>query len=127
MQETVAKLYSKLIQFMVNAMHFYQKGKARRAIGAVLKPFALDFQDQLDGVYELSRTVDEIANTAAQAELRAVHSKVEDAYKELSEARKELSRARSEIQRLGEVVSLEADRVFNVSSCTFIIVPVCIG
>jgi len=118
MQEAVAKLYSKLIQFMVHAMHWYQKGKARRAIGAIFKPFALDFQDQLTEVNELSRSVDEIANTAAQAELRAVHAKIEDAYKELGDAHKELSLARLEIKRLGEVVSFEADRVFQVASCT---------
>ncbi|KAF2178655.1 hypothetical protein K469DRAFT_731662 [Zopfia rhizophila CBS 207.26] len=118
MQQAVAKLYSRLIQFMVHAMHWYQKGKARRGIGAIFKPFALDFQDQLTEVDELSRSVDEIANTAAQAELRAVHAKVEDAYKELGDAHKELSLARLEIKRLGEVVSLEADRVFQVASCT---------
>ncbi|KAI9690899.1 MAG: hypothetical protein M1822_008519 [Bathelium mastoideum] len=118
MQQAVAKLYSKLIQFVVHAFHWYQKGKARRAIGAIFKPFALDFQEQLTDVNELSRSVDEIANTAAQVELRAVHAKVEDAYKELSDAHKELKLARLEIKRLGEVVSSEADRIFQVASCT---------
>lgn len=111
MQQAVAKLYSKLIQFMIHAMRWYQKGKARRAIGAIFKPFTLDFQDQLTEAGELSRNVDEIANTAAQAELRAVHAKVEDAYNELS-------LVRLEIKRLGEVVSLEANRVLQVASCT---------
>lgn len=111
MQQAVAKLYAKLIQFMVHAMHWYQKSRSRRAIGAIFKPFALYFQEQLSEVNELSKSVDEIANTAAQAELRAVHAKVEDAYKELT-------LARLEIKRLGDVVSLEANRVFQVSSCT---------
>ncbi|KAJ4297913.1 hypothetical protein N0V90_005812 [Kalmusia sp. IMI 367209] len=111
MQQAVAKLYSKLIHFMVHAMRWYQKGKARRAIGAIVKPFALGFQEQLSEINELSRSVDEIANTAAQAELRAVHAKVE-------EANKELKLARLEIKRLGEIVSCEADRVFQVASCT---------
>jgi hypothetical protein len=110
MQQCVAKLYAKLIQFIVHAMHWYQKSRTRRAIGAIFKPFALDFQEQLSEVNELSRSVDEIANTAAQAELRAVHTKVEDVYKELS-------LAREEIKRFGEVVSLEAVRVFQASSC----------
>ncbi|KAH7363705.1 hypothetical protein BKA66DRAFT_444624 [Pyrenochaeta sp. MPI-SDFR-AT-0127] len=111
MQQAVAKLYAKLIQFMIHAMHWYQKGRPRRAIGAIFKPFALDFQEKLSEVDELSKNVDEIANTAAQAELRAVHAKVEDAYKELT-------LARLEIKRLGDVVSLEASRVFQVASCT---------
>jgi len=110
MQQTVARLYAKLIQFMVHAMRWYQKSRSRRAIGAIFKPFALDFQDQLSEVHELSKNVDEIATTAAQAELRAVHTKVEDVYRELT-------LARMEIKRLGDVVTLEADRTFRVMSC----------
>lgn len=110
MQQTVAKLYANLIQFMVHAMHWYQKGRPRRALGAIFKPFALDFQDHLSEVNELSKSVDDIAVSAAQAELRAVHAKVEDAYSELTSVRRE-------IKRLGDLVSLEASRVFHVASC----------
>jgi hypothetical protein len=110
MQEAVAKLYARLIQFMVHALKWYQKGRAKRAIGAIFKPFALDFQDQLTEVNELSKTVDEIAVTAAQAELRAVHSGVVD-------ANEMLSLARLEIKRLSDLVTLQADRVFQVASC----------
>jgi hypothetical protein len=110
MQQAVARLYSCLIHFMVHALQWYQKSKARRGIGAIFKPFALDFQEQLTEVNELSRTVDEIATTAAQAELRAVHVKVED-------VNKELSLARLEIKSLSDLVSLQADRVFQVASC----------
>jgi len=110
MQQAVAKLYARLIGFMVHALQWYQKSKAKRAIGAIFKPFALDFQDRLTEVNELSRTVDEIATTAAQAELRVVHATVED-------VSKELGLARVEIKRLSDLVSLQADRVFQVASC----------
>lgn len=110
MQQAVAKLYARLIHFMVHALQWYQKGKVKRAIGAIFKPFALDFQDQLTEVDELSRTVDEIATTSAQAELRTVHTTVVD-------LNKELSLARLEIRSLSDLVSLQADRVFQVASC----------
>ncbi|OAL57159.1 hypothetical protein IQ07DRAFT_29630 [Pyrenochaeta sp. DS3sAY3a] len=110
MQEAISKLYAHLIQFLVRAMRWYQKGKVRRAVGAVFKPFALDFQEQLNEVNELSRSVDDIATTAAQAELRAVHEKFD-------ETNKELSFALMEIKRLRDHVSHEADRVFQVASC----------
>jgi len=109
MQQTVARLYACLMHFMVRALQWYQSGKAKRAIGAIFKPFALDFQDGLTEVNELSRTVDEIATTAAQAELRAVHTKVED-------VNKELSLARLELKSLSDLVSLQADRAFQVAS-----------
>jgi hypothetical protein len=89
---------------------WYQKSKAKRAIGALFKPFALNFQDNLTEVNELSRDVDEIATTAAQAELRAVHVGVMD-------TNHMLSLARSEIKRLSDLVSLQADRLLQVASC----------
>lgn len=110
MQQAVAKVYARLIHFMVHALKWYQKCKAKRAIGSIFKAFALDFQDELTEVNELSRAVDEIANTAAQAELRAVHARVED-------VNNELSLARLEIKSLSDLVSLQADRVFQVASC----------
>ena len=87
-----------------------RKEPSKTSIGAIFKPFALDFQDQLTEVSELSRTVDEIATTAAQAELRAVHARVED-------INKELGLARLEIKSLSDLVSLQVDRVFQVASC----------
>ena len=110
MQQAVAKLYARLIHFMVHALKWYQKSKAQRAIGAIFKPFALDFQDRLTEVNELSRTVDEIATSAAQAELRAVHVGVVD-------ANQVLGLACLEIKHLSNLVSLQADRVFQVASC----------
>jgi hypothetical protein len=110
MQQAVAKLYARLIHFIVHALKWYQKSKAKRAIGAIFKPFALDFQDRLTEVTELSRTVDEIATAAAQAELRAVHIGVVD-------ANQMLDLARLEIKRLSDLVSLQADRVFQAASC----------
>jgi hypothetical protein len=110
MQQAVTKLYSRLLHFMVHALQWYRKNQAKRAIGAIFKPFSLGFQDQLTEINELSRTVDEIATTAAQAELRAVHIRIEN-------LNKELGLARLEIKSLSDLVSLEADRVFQVASC----------
>lgn len=112
MQEAVSKLYSHLIDFLVHALHWYQKGKTRRAIGTIFKPFALDFQDRLIVVEEISKNIDDIANTAAQAELRAVHAKVEDAYNELT-------LARQEVKRLSDLVTFQADRIFQVASSKY--------
>ncbi|KAF2997547.1 hypothetical protein E8E13_000111 [Curvularia kusanoi] len=111
MQRAVAKLYAKLINFMIRVMRWYQKSRPKRAIGAVFKPFALDFEEELNEVNELSRSVDEIASAAAQAEIRAVHAKVD-------EANAELTLVRLEIQRLGELVTQEASRAFQIASCT---------
>jgi hypothetical protein len=112
MQEAVSKLYKYLVEFLVHALHWYQKGKARRAIGSIFKPFALDFQDKLTEVEEISKNIDEIASTAAQAELHAVHAKVED-------ANSELTLMRLEVKRLSDLVSFQADRIFQVASCIY--------
>jgi hypothetical protein len=58
------------------------------------------------------KNIDEIANTAAQAELHAVHAKVED-------ANSELTLMRLEVKRLSDLVSFQADRIFQVASCIY--------
>jgi hypothetical protein len=110
-QRAVAKLYTKLIHFMVHAMRWYQKSRPKRAIGAMFKPFALDFEEELNEVNELSRSVDEIATATTQAELRAVHAKVD-------EANAEIALVRLEMKWLGELVTQEGSRAFQVASCT---------
>jgi hypothetical protein len=56
--------------------------KTRRAIGAIFKPFAIDFQDKLTGVEEILRIMEDTANAVAQVELHAVQAKFEDAHNE---------------------------------------------
>jgi hypothetical protein len=63
-------------------------------------------------VEKISRNKDDIANPAAQAELRVIHAKAEDAYKELT-------LTRLEVKPLSNLVSFQAAQIFQVATCIY--------
>ncbi|KAJ0115777.1 hypothetical protein J7T55_010600 [Diaporthe amygdali] len=73
MQEAVSLLYAKIIEFVVKAIKWCKKGKARHAIAAIAHPFELKFKAIIDEITKRSRAVDELANAASKAEIRDLH------------------------------------------------------
>lgn len=73
MQEAVSLLYAKIMEFVVKAIKWCKKGKARHAIAAIAHPFELKFKNIIDEITRRSRGVDELANAAAKAEIRDLH------------------------------------------------------
>ncbi|EQB44440.1 hypothetical protein CGLO_16817 [Colletotrichum gloeosporioides Cg-14] len=59
MQETVAHLYSKILEFSVMAIRFYKKGKLSHAIASVVKPFSLTFKPIIEEIRESSLRVNQ--------------------------------------------------------------------
>ncbi|KAF4872035.1 ATPase family AAA domain-containing protein 3 [Colletotrichum siamense] len=76
MQETVAQLYSKILEFSVMAIRFYKKGKLSHAIASVVKPFSLTFKPIIEEIRQRSLRVDELANALSKAEMRDLHVKI---------------------------------------------------
>jgi hypothetical protein len=76
MMEVVARLYAKIMQFLVKAVKWYKEKPIKHAIGAVLKPWALSYKDIKEEIWELSRQVDNLASVAVKAEIRGVHAVV---------------------------------------------------
>lgn len=73
MMEVMARLYAKIMGFLVKAVRWYKEGSIKHAIGAVLKPWALTYKDIKEEIWELSRQVDDLAGMAVKAEIRSVH------------------------------------------------------
>lgn len=73
MHEAVSLLYAKIMEFVVKAIKWCKKGKARHAIAAIAHPFELKFKNIIDEVTRRSRVVDELANAASKAEIRDLH------------------------------------------------------
>ena len=73
MQEAVALVYAKILQFVIKAIEWYKKGKVMHSISAIIRPFSLSFKPILEEMIELSRRVDELASAASKAEIRDLH------------------------------------------------------
>jgi hypothetical protein len=69
----VSTLYAHIITFMERALKWYNQGKFKHIISAVFNPFPLTFQDLLDQIGSCSQTVDQLAVSASQAEMRDMH------------------------------------------------------
>ncbi|KAK2613386.1 hypothetical protein N8I77_000304 [Diaporthe amygdali] len=85
MQEAVSLLYAKIIEFVVKAIKWCKKGKARHAIAAIAHPFELKFKAIIDEITKRSRAVDELANAASKAEIRDLHFTVHQMSKSITQ------------------------------------------
>jgi hypothetical protein len=69
----VSILYAHIIAFMERALKWYNQGIFKHIISAVFNPFPLAFQDLLEQIGSCSQTVDQLAVSASQAEMRDMH------------------------------------------------------
>ncbi|KAK2779386.1 nacht domain protein [Colletotrichum kahawae] len=76
MQETVAQLYAKILEFSIMAIRFYKKGKLSHSIASIVKPFSLTFKPIIEEIRERSIRVDELASALSKAEIRDLHVKI---------------------------------------------------
>ncbi|TDZ26513.1 hypothetical protein Cob_v001431 [Colletotrichum orbiculare MAFF 240422] len=112
MQDTVAQLYAKILEFTLMAIKFYKKGKLSHSILSVIKPFSLSFQPIIEEITERSRRVDQLASALSKAELRDLrieftrNSAHSDA--EIRSLRLEVTRMRTDTLRLMEMMALQS-------------------
>lgn len=78
MQEAVARLYAKIIEFAVMTIKWCKQSKLKHTISAIVKPFSLSFKPIIDEMTERSRRVDELANAAFKAEIRDLHANIHE-------------------------------------------------
>ncbi|KAI0012089.1 hypothetical protein F4779DRAFT_126490 [Xylariaceae sp. FL0662B] len=77
MQNGIASVYAKIIEFVLETVKWYKQNKLKHALSAVINPFKLSFKGIVDEIAERSRRVDELASVAVKAETRDVHMKVD--------------------------------------------------
>jgi len=104
MQEAVARLYARIIEFVQNAICFYKQGKVVHSIRSIFQPWSLSFQDHYDAILNLSNRVKDLASLAAKAELRDTHLEVIKGRKDLDRTSTEIVMLRSEVQGLKTLV-----------------------
>jgi len=107
MRDAVAQLYAQIIKFIQKAVTWYKMGALAHAWGSIVKPWALNFQDNVEDIKVLSQRVDELANTAEKAELRDVH-------REISEMRGEMQLAHGQIESLRSLFGNKVEEILQI-------------
>ncbi|KAK0629142.1 hypothetical protein B0T17DRAFT_633566 [Bombardia bombarda] len=77
MSKAIEELYSYILKFLTRAYEWYNEGKARRFIHSITQPPQLRYTDLLQDIRASSRTIEQFAAAASQAELREIHVKVD--------------------------------------------------
>lgn len=73
MLEVMARLYAKIMQFLMKVIKWYKRPPIKHAIDAVFKPWPLSYKDIKDEIMELSGQVDDLASVGSKTETRNLH------------------------------------------------------
>lgn len=123
MKEMIAQLYAQILLFTSQAIRWYKKGKLSHAIGAIARPWALNWKENVDGISELSRRIESLARIAAQAELRDTRLEVKSLRSEVKEMAHASKEAHESISRRLERMSANDERTYEVAYSTLLFTP----
>ncbi|KAF2832097.1 hypothetical protein CC86DRAFT_86198 [Ophiobolus disseminans] len=77
MQQAVTQIYSKLIQFFLQAERWYRQSKVRHAWESLGRPVELYWGDLIVDVEECTMQVENLANVEAHAKQRDMHLEIQ--------------------------------------------------
>lgn len=97
-REAVAQLYAAIVKFALRALRWYQKGKLAHVAAAIASPWALGFEEELAEVSRHARSVQELAQSAARAEMRELRFQVQQGRSDQQQTRLELSHLKRTVE-----------------------------
>lgn len=110
MTVAVARLYSKIMEFMLHAIRWYRQGKVSHTWAAVTKPWSHSFKDHVDAIGNEARRVDDLSSLAMKAEMRETRIQI-------LETREQLLFSQQQIRNLSEFVKGEFKQLLDVALC----------
>ena len=120
MQDTLARLYASVLQFMSKAILWYKQGKLKKFMSSINNPWELSFQDTMESIKEDSIRLDKLSDIAAKAELRDTHVEVIEIRKNWVDTNSELGMMRQENQRLADFIKTGMSRLDSAVMCEYI-------
>jgi hypothetical protein len=90
MKEAVARLYANIMKFVVRALRWYRQGRPMHMLSSITNPWRLDFEQELGEVEQDARGIDNLAQSASQAELREAHLQIQHTRSDLQVTRNEI-------------------------------------
>lgn len=97
MKRAVSELYAYLIRFFMRAHDWYREGTWRRILHSVTRPPELRYGDLVRKIEECSETVQKLAVSCGQKELRGMHVRVNEISERMDAVSSAIARIESEI------------------------------
>lgn len=73
----MANTYKIILRFLHKAVVWYKKGRIAHAIHSVIRPWELQFEEDMMAIHEEAQRVEADANAASRAELRDAHLQIQ--------------------------------------------------
>jgi hypothetical protein len=87
MRDAIARLYAIILRFFTQAIVWYSRSRAKRAISAVLNPYELKYKDTVDQIRNCTRVINNLAEGKHWIEMRDMHISIELLHKEQQQLR----------------------------------------
>jgi hypothetical protein len=73
MRDAIARLYSDILLFSMEAIRWFKFSRLKHAISSVFSPYELKYKDMVDRIHQCATVIAEIAQGKHQAEMRDMH------------------------------------------------------
>ena len=97
-REAVARLYAAIVKFALRALRWYQQGRLMHIASTIASPWALGFEEEFAEIERNSNSVEELAQSAARAELRELRFQVHQSRSDQQQARTELLQLKNTVE-----------------------------
>jgi hypothetical protein len=90
MREALARLYAAILKFIVRSIQWYRKERMQHFLSSIANPWSPEYESELREVEQHARSVDKLAQSGSQAELRDAHLRISQLQTNLQATREEI-------------------------------------
>jgi len=109
MRDAVARLYAVIMRFITRSVRWYQQSRIKHILTSITSPWSLDYEPELREVEQHARSIDKLAQSSSQAELREAHFQIH-------QLRSDLQAARGDIKLLANFVEDRFQKLMEFAS-----------
>jgi hypothetical protein len=117
MQALIINLHLMVFKFAQRALDWYNEGRLKHAVSAIVRPYSLRFQDLVERIIEITRQIKDVASSMNMVELRRTRIELEEARRELQETKElamEMRRALEGLSHIPHIVLDTSKRVCEI-------------
>jgi hypothetical protein len=113
-KHSIVAMYTYILRFLLRALRWYQESKQMRVIHAITRPAELRYDDLLEKISSLSRSMTEFALVISHAEQRDLHNKIQQHLSRQQAMEISIEQLTALVAQLKESISTE--QVVNASA-----------
>ncbi|KAI1415684.1 hypothetical protein F5Y13DRAFT_147541 [Hypoxylon sp. FL1857] len=110
----IVSIYAHILKFLLRALKWYQESKVKHMVHAITQPAELRFNDILETITELSRSMTEMAWVSSHAEQRDMHTSIIEQSRGQKQIQLSVDRLASDVKAIQ--ASMAAEHAINATA-----------